>query len=203
MFETLNGTATSVSATQLTDSALSNAIDFYKNWKITVNGVEYSITSNTITDFLFQNSLTGTPVYKVEFMTRDFLSKIDDQILNTNLVPVSLIQNKINITKLHLEEKIYAYMRNKFAEFDDPFSLILNLYHIQLPFAYYCLAEIFSDLLLTGQDINGYKEEKYRSAYKDLIKDALSLLSIDENQSGDLTKDEKISSPGNGGYFSR
>jgi len=203
MFDTFTGTATGVTPTQLTDATNLFPTDFYKSWKITVNGVEYNINSNTATDFLFPNSLVGTPVYKVEFMTRLFLAQIDDQINNTNLVPITLLQNKINVTKLHLEEKIYAYMRNKFAEFDDPFSLILNLYHIQLPFAYYCLAEIFSDLLLTGQDINGYKEEKYRSAYKDLIKDALSLLSIDENQSGDLTKDEKISSPGNGGYFSR
>lgn len=204
MFEQITSTSTSFNASGITDSSKTFNIDYFKNWTITINSVEYTITGNTKDTIYFANSLTGNAIYKIDFVTRNSLAALDDQLLNNNLLPADLLARKIDVTKRHIEQKIYAYFRNQFGEFDNPSALIYDLYQIQMPFMYYCLAEIFSDLLLTGQDINGYKEEKYRTAYKDLIKDSLVLLSMDLNEDGDLDKEEKETSAGGGsGIFSR
>lgn len=203
MFETITSTSTGFNTDGITDSTKNFAVDFYKNWIITINNVEYQITGNTKDTLLFKNNLTANISYKIDFVTRNSIGFFDDQILNLSLVPSDLLLRKIEVTKKTIEQKIYAYFRNQFANFDDPSALILNLFQMQTCFSYYCLAEIFSDLLLTGQDINGYKEEKYRSAYKDLIKDCLNLLALDTDGSGELTGEEKEDSVGDGGYFAR
>lgn len=203
MFETITGTCTGITNQGLIDTSKNFAIDYFKNWRAVISLIDLPITGNDSTNVFFENTFTGTPEYSIEFMTRAFLAGIDDQIANVSLVPNSLLKNKIDNTKRHLESKVYAYMRNQFGQYDDPLALILNPHEMQLAFAYYCLAEIFSDLLLIGKDINGYKEEKYRNAYRDILKDSMSLLAIDSDGSGSISASEKVSSPSDGGFFSR
>ena len=66
MFEQITGTSTSFNASGITDSSKNFDTDYFKNWTITINSVEYIITGNTKDTINFANSLTGNAVYKID-----------------------------------------------------------------------------------------------------------------------------------------
>lgn len=206
MFETITGNYTAYDATGITDSSKNFVVDFYKNWIVTVGSTEYNCTGNTAQKLLFSNSLAATGSYKIEFANRNLLVRYESDMSDTVKVPDALITKKLLATVDHFTQKIKANFRNLYLNYDDsvdPLSLIYNLSEIQTAFCYYAIAEIYADLKVSYDDNAQMKEQDFRNRYKEIIKDCISLLAVDEDQSGTITNSEKATSAGKGVLLSR
>lgn len=205
MFDKITSTYTAYTANDITDSSQDFSIDYYKGWLCAVLGNEYVITANTETSLSFANALASLETYTIEFVTRNFLTVLESDLQDVVKFPQNLLTSKFKATQEHLTAKIKAYFKNLYLVYDDidPMTLILNLREIQLPFAYYMLAEIYGDTMLVAEDINAFKEQKYRKKYNELIDDALSMLSVDTDEDGELSNSDYGSSKGKGFILSR
>jgi len=185
-------------------------IDYYKNWFIKLSyGAgptvdEFQILSNTATKLYFANTVATVGTYSIEFVTKAYLTDIESD-MGSNKVSTALAISKINRAAEDMEQKIYAYFKHLYASFDetDPLLLILNLFQIQKAFAYLAISKTYMDLIVEPGDTNDLKKEDYRTLFKDLIRDAMSLLAVDYNEDGELKNAEKATSLGNGGLLSR
>ena len=191
--------------------------DFYKNWIVTLEytiaAVEYSgeftITANTQTLLSFTNSLslagaTGLS-YTIAFITQNLLIQDESDMAISAKVPEALYLKKLAVTKTFFEQKIKAQFRNLYLQYDDvdPLSLIYNLYEIQTVFIYYCIAQIYFDLITEPNDTNELKYNEKMKMFNSLFKDSMSLLSVDLDEDGELSNDELATSAGSGGLLSR
>ncbi|MHA1972967.1 MAG: hypothetical protein ACTSW1_08240 [Candidatus Hodarchaeales archaeon] len=216
LFQPLSGSytvaASSLDNDGLTISGSDFPIDYYKGWfiKLTYDpggGAvtdEFQVASNDATKLNFVNTISDSGTYSVEFITQTYLTEIESD-MGSNKVSSDLSDNKISLAAEDIEQKIYAYFKHLYAAFDetDPLTLIMNLFQIQKSFAYKAIAQTYFDLIIEPGDTNDLKYERYKNMYKDLIKDAMSLLALDYNEDGELDNDEKATELGNGGLLSR
>lgn len=191
--------------------------DFYVNWIIrldyTIASVayapEYTITANTTALISFVNSLDLTGAtglsYTISFITQALLVQDESDMGITAKVPAALYTKKFNVTKTFFEQKLKAQFRNLYLKYSDidPLTLIYNLFEIQTVFIYYCIAQIYSDLITEPGDTNELKYNEKMRAFNSLFKDSMSLLAVDEDQSGEISNEEKAASDSTGGLLSR
>lgn len=218
MFETItnNFILGDLSSTGL-DVSFEPIEDFYTNWIITISYTlaavdhddEFTITGNSTTKLEFSNSLNLAGAtnlsYSVSFVTQDLIIQTESDMSIASKVPAALFTKKETVTKQFFTQKIKAHFRNLYFQYSDidPLSLIYNLYEIQMAFIYYLISQIYFDLITEPGDTNELKYNEYMRLYKSLFEDSLSLLAVDLDQSGDLSNEEKGSSAGSGGLFSR
>jgi len=131
--------------------------------------------------------------------------KYEDELVGAVKFPDTLLASKIATTAEHFRTKIKAYFRNLYNEFTDidPLTLIINLYEVQTAFVYYCLAEIYGDTMLIQEDVNAFKETKYRKKYAEVIVDSISMLAVDRTQKGSLSNDDLAKNIGKGFILTR
>lgn len=205
MFDLVSGVATSVSSSGLVDTSQKWVIDFYKNWIITINSVEYTILGNTETALDFSNALVGTPTYKITFTTLPMITGIESDMGNVQKVPATLYLQKEVMTKRFFEQKIKAKFRNLYLAYDniDPLTLIYNLYEIQIAYCYYLIAQIYFDLIIEPGDTNELKYIAYMKNFKAIFDDSIELLAVDVDESGSISNKELAASSGSGSLLSR
>lgn len=213
LFDKVSGTFTSYDSSGITDSSANWQVNYYVDWYVTIDGTEYQITANTATTLSFANSLAATDDYQIAIVGRDFLEQIESDASDTTKVPSALISEKYEITNRMMHNKVFAYLKQLYTQYDytssssetysfDPLDNILNIYVLQDCFANYMLHLIFKDLMI-AEDFNGFKAfEFYLKSFNDQIKDAMSLIQIDFDEDGVADADEIRTQP-SGTYFFR
>ena len=199
MFDSISGSFDSFDSEGVTDSSLDLIAGSLRDWVITIDDEEYEITGNTTSKILFTNEISEVGDYTIDFVTKSLMVKFESEISDVTKFPVSLISSKIINTKKHFLNKIESNFNNLYLDYSDdinPLNLIANLYKVQLPFIYYCLAEIYGDVMYSRDDINNYKVDKYMSKYRDLIKDSIANLRIDLDNDKVITNEEKAKDSG-------
>ena len=204
LFDKITGTTTSYDSDGITDSSAAWTVDYYKDWYVTINNIEYLITSNTATTLSFSNSLTADKTYEISFVTRKYLEQLESDIANTTKIPNNLIDKKYNQANFDISNKIFAYLRGLYKNDFDPLANIANLTMMQQSFGYYLLAKIYQDLMIDQESFEGFKGyNMYEKSYIDGVKDSLALLQIDLNGDGNISADEKSQSVSTYSFLSR
>ena len=219
MFESItnNFTLSDLSSSGLVVDLPDAIHDFYYNWIITLNWTisavahteQFTITANTKTLISFTNSLDLTGAtglsYTVAFVTQDLITRSESDMSISSKVPSALYTKKETVTKQYFTQKIKAYFRNLLTKYPDidPTTLIYNLFEIQMTFIYYLISQIYFDLIVEPGDTNELKYNEYLRLHKSLFDDSMSLLAVDEDESGALSNAEKAVSPSSGGLLSR
>lgn len=207
MLESFSGTYVTYSSAGITSvEDIDKRINQIKEWFITISTTEATISSNEGNAINFTNTLASAGDYVVDFITRAFLATIEDELADEDKFSDALITNKINVTRMHLEKKIKAHFRNLYTLYpndEDPMDRIINLDEMQVAFAYYCIAECYSDTTLISDDMNVWNEEKFRNRYKEIIKDCLNLLAVDSDNNGEIDNADKAENIGRGVILAR
>ena len=196
IFDKVSGTYTSYTATSITDSSVDWKVDAYKNWYVTISGVEYRIESNTSDTLTFDNTLSSLEDYEISIVGREYLTEIESDCSNITKIPDALIEKKYNQANIDLYNKTFAYLRKLCVDEFDPMENILNIEIMQQPYAYYMLYLIYTDLTILEGSFNTFKTEGFYEQYKNTVKDSLSLIQVDFNEDGVADCDEKNSSVG-------
>lgn len=210
MFENVTGSFTAVDSTGITVDISTTATDALKSWRcttlISATYTEFEITSNSQVKIFFINSLVGTGTFTAAFITRAFLEEFESDMESVGKVPASLIDKKIEVTRKHFTEKIKSQFRYLYSDYPnetDPFTRIINLNEVQVAFAYYIIYEIYSDLSIEEGDNSDHKSRKYLSRYKDIMKESLSLLSVDTDSDSAISNSEAALSKNQGNILVR
>jgi len=197
MFEQITGLFSAIDSEGITVSLPNVSTDAFKGWwcVVIITGIytEFEIKSNSKTKISFTNSLSGTGSFIINFVTRQLLEEFESDVASVGKVPDALIDKKVEVARKHLSEKIksqFKYLFSDYPEDESPLARVINLNDIQVAFIYYALFEIYSDLSLEEGDNCNYKSQKYLSRYKDIIKESLSLLSVDTDSDGAISNVE-------------
>lgn len=204
LFDKETGTTTSFDSSKVTDSSKSWTVNQFKNWYIEINGTEYQIDSNTETELLFTNAIAANYSYTIAFVGRSKLTELESDCSNTTKIPSDLISKKYNQSNQDIHSKVFANLRSFLTSEFDPLNNIKNLYCLQQVFSYYLLSKIFQDLSISEDSFESFKGyNMYEKSYNDGIRDALSMLQIDFDESGTIEYDEKNRAPASVSFFSR
>lgn len=195
LFDKITGTITSYDSGGITDSSASFKADYYKDWFVTLGGIEYKITSNTATTLSFENSISSNLDYSIEFLGRTFLTELESDCANTTKVPDALIEKKYNQANNDIHNKIFAYLRGYYKGTYDPLVNIFNLIVMQQSFGYYVLSKIYQDLMIDQDSFESFKGyNMYEKSYIEGVKDSLALLQLDINSDSTIDAKEKAES---------
>lgn len=206
LFSKETGLATSFTSTKIVDSTKIWKTNQFQNWFVAINSQDYQIVSNNSNELIFNNNLTisSNLNYTISFVNRARLSEVESDSLDTIKIPDDLINKKYNQANNDISTKIFANLRS-FTKTDfNPLSNIANLYAMQQVFCYFVLAKIFQDLSINQDSFEAFKGyNMYEKSYNDNIKDAISLLQIDFDQSGTIDVNEQNKPSSNTAFFSR
>jgi hypothetical protein len=195
LFDKVTGTTTSFDSSGVTDSSASFTVDYYTGWYVTIDSVEYLITSNTATTLVFANSIAANADYSIAIVGRTFLTKIESDGANTTKIPDALIEKKYDQVNTDIQNKIFAYLRGYYTTTFDPLANILNPLVMQQSFAYSVLAKIYQDLMIDQDSFESFKGyNMYNKDYIEAVKDAISLLQVDFDEDGTVDASEKTQS---------
>lgn len=207
LFDKSSGSVSSYNSSGMTNSTAAWTVNQYAGWYVyfATLGVSYKITSNTATTLSFSNSIAVDPVsYSIEFVSRSRISEIESDATNTTMMSDSFLDKKYNLANFDISSKVFSYLRSQYRDDFNPLANILNLTSLQQVFCYYILAKAYQDLSINQDSFESFKGyNMYEKSYNDGIKDALSLLQIDLDQSGAITADELKSNEGAIKYFTR
>lgn len=206
LFNKDTGTATSFDSNKITDATKSWKINQFKNWFISINGSDYQIVSNSTNEIVFANQLTiGSNLnYTISFVNRARLTEIESDSSDTLKIPDDLINKKYNQANNDISTKVFASLKSFIKVDFDPFTNIANLYSLQQVFSYFLLAKIFQDLSINQDSFEAFKGyNMYEKSYNDSVKDAISMLQIDFDQSGNISVDEQNHASSSLSFFTR
>lgn len=198
MFEQITGSFSSIDSEGMTADLTGINTNALRAWGciVVISGIytEFEITANSQTKVYFENSLVGTGTFIIDFVTRKILEDFESDVVSVGKVTDGLIDKKVEVTRKHFREKIKSQFRYLFSDYPDeadPLDRIINLNEIQVAFIYYTIYEIYTDLSLEEGDNNDYKSKKYLSRYKDIMKESLSLLSVDTDNDSEISNIEE------------
>lgn len=204
LFDKETGTTTAYAATKVTDSTKTWVVNQFQNWYVTINSVEYQITSNTETELLFANAIAANFTYSIAFVGRTKLAELESDASNTTKITAALIANKYNQANQDIHSKVFAFLRSFIRTGFDPMENIANLYCLQQVFAYFLLSKIYQDLSINQDSFESFKGyNMYEKSYNDGIRDALSMLQIDFDADGSISATEKNRPASSVAFFSR
>lgn len=207
LFDTYIGSVSSYNSNGMTDSSAAWTVNKYAGWYVYFRNESksFKITSNTANTLVFSNDLTGSlSTYEIVFVSRDRIAEIESDASNATMMPNAFLDKKYNLANFDISSKVFSYLRSQYRDDFDPLANILNLTSLQQVFCYYILAKAYQDLSINQDSFESFKGyNMYEKSYNDGIKDALSLLQIDLDQSGTITADELKSNEGAIKYFTR
>lgn len=207
LFDRSSGTVSSYDSSGMTDSSASWTVNSLVGWYVYFPSLEQSfkINSNTSTTLSFENSIGSDPVnYKLMFVSRSKLAGIESDATNSTLMSDSFLENKYDLANYDISSKVFAYLRSQYRDDFNPLANIKNLTSLQQVFCYYVLSKAYQDLSINQDSFESFKGyNMYEKSYNDGIKDALTMLQVDLDQSGSITADEIRSNNGSMRYFGR
>jgi len=196
LFDETIGSTTAYSEFTITDNTKAFKTDYYRGWVLIINDIEFQIISNTDTQITVkeQISITENYDYTISFITRNELGKYDPKLMDTVYFDAELVLAKIQQTYTDFETKIYSNFKHLLDSFSDsvlPQDYIYNLFRIKQAMLYYCLELLFMSQAIQEDDFFILKSDYFRSKYRDSFKDTINLLTVDIDQDGTLSNDER------------